>query len=432
MKILVITDVLWRNDNGVGNSYSNIFSGMPNAEIANICCQEGESDNTVSKVCFQMSERRLLANLCNKNISTGVIEIAQKKEETQVHNDRTSNLIRSLKKSRLQVLFWLRNLIWKIGSWKSDELRSFIDDFKPDLIFAQFQDKMYMNSIVYYVQEYTQCPLVLYAWDDVYSLKQFSFSPLFWIDRVLQRRSIRKLVRKCRKLYTISLEQKKEYAQSLHIETALLYKGKNFAPKPKDTCIKDNVLQFVYTGNLYSGRYDTILSLCRELKTQNATGIKAQFHIFSGTDLTDKQIEKLNIGNSSFFDGAVSEKEVEKLQRTADVLVHIEPLSLKGSLICRLSFSTKLVDYFYNAKCVFAIGSDRCASIKYLKRNDAAIIATSIDEAKHRLSEILYSDTIVKEYSEKSWNCGERNHQIKTIQNDLYKDFEHIVRGSNK
>ena len=53
MNILVITDVLWRTDNGVGNSYSNIFANLPNVKIQNICCQEGRSDNTVSTRCLR-------------------------------------------------------------------------------------------------------------------------------------------------------------------------------------------------------------------------------------------------------------------------------------------------------------------------------------------------------------------------------------------
>lgn len=429
MRILVITDVLWRNDNGVGNSYSNIFSGMQGVEIANICCQEGESDNNISDSCFQMSENRLIANLRNKSIPSGVTESRKDSVTVNTNSGNQGRLVRALKRSRLQILFWGRNLIWKVGHWKSEELRSFIDGFKPDLIFAQLQDKIYMNNIVSYVQNYSKCPLVLYAWDDIYSLKQVSFSPLFWIDRFMQRASIRRLVKNCSLLYTISSEQKEEYSSSLRVKTGLLYKGKDFKQKTKEPYSQNKVLQFIYTGNLYSGRYETILSLCKELAKQNKTELKAQLNIYSGTDLTDKQIRELNIENSSFFKGAVSEKEVEALQKSADVLVHIEPLSLKGSLICRLSFSTKLVDYFYNAKCIFAIGSDRCASMKYLKRNDAAIIATSIDEAKQKLSEILSSDTMVKEYSEKSWDCGERNHQIESIQDGLRNNFERIVNG---
>lgn len=428
MRILVITDVLWRNDNGVGNSYSNIFAGMEDLTIANICCQEGSSDNAVSEACFQMSEGRLIANLRNRAIPAGIVEVPQQSGVVQRQNEGTSRIVRSLKRSRLQILFWMRNIIWKIGRWKSDALKNFVEEFKPDLIFAQLQDKMYLNDIVGYVQELTQCPLVLYAWDDVYSLKQFSLSPLYWIDRLMQRHSIRKLVQRCQLLYTISAEQKEEYARTLHVKTGLLYKGKNFEYGTVQPIVRNGVLQMLYTGNLYSGRYATLLSLCQELERQNESGIKAQLHIYSGTDLTDQQICNLNRGDSTFFEGRVSEQRVEELQNEADVLIHIEPLSLKGSLLCRLSFSTKLVDYFSKRKCIFAVGSERCASIRYLKRNDAALVSTSIEDAKKMLADMLASTDRIAEYSEKAWNCGAKNHQIHSIQENLHRELERMVR----
>ena len=210
MRILVVTDVLWRDDNGVGNSYSNIFKNFPNAEIANICCQQGESNNSISSKCFQISETSILKNLKRSTYPSGDVE---KKMAVVSGENKESALFSFVKKSRLQIFFWIRNCIWKLGRWKSVELKKFIDDFQPDLIFAQLQDKIYLNNLVSYIQHYTAKPLCLYAWDDIYSLRQFSLSPFFWIDRFMQRRSIRKVVKQSQILYTISEMQKMEYAK---------------------------------------------------------------------------------------------------------------------------------------------------------------------------------------------------------------------------
>lgn len=424
MRILVITDVLWRNDNGVGNSYSNIFTDMPEVEIANICCQEGTSYNTVSKKCFQISEGILIRNIRNKANPAGKIEA--RREQHDESNNNGSNFMRALRRSRLQVLFWARNCIWKVGRWKSPELRAFVDEFSPDLVFAQLQDKMYLNSLAAYVADYTNKPLVVYAWDDVYSLKQFSLSPLWWIDRLFQRRSIRNLIRRCSILYTISNEQKEEYHKTLGVRTELLYKGKFFDKKPEIES-EANPIQMIYTGNLYSGRFGTIASLCEELDQINKNGKKIELQIYSGTDLTEKQKNQLNKYEGVYFNGKVTESEVERLQNKADVLLHIEPFSLKGSLLCRLSFSTKLVDYFYKGKCIFAVGSSRCSAMKYLERNDAAIIATSLEDAKKNLVNLSTQPELMKVYATKAWECGYKNHQIELIQNGVIKDFRSLI-----
>lgn len=427
MKLLVVSDALWRTDNGVGNSYSNIFGGIKDLQIANICCSEGHSDNTVSSRCFQISESRLIANLKNSSVKSGVTEdLSAERNENKASGG--SSLFRIIKRSRLQIFFWIRNLIWKIGRWKSDELKQFLDDFEPDIIFAQLQDKIYLNNLVRFVKDYTGKPLVLYAWDDVYSLKQFYISPLYWIDRAFQRRSIRRLVKDCSLLYTISAEQRDEYAKTLGVKTDILFKGHAFEEKAEETP-QSEVLNILYTGNLYSGRYPTVAALCKKLQQINADGLKARLHIYSGTDLTDSKIAKLNLGESSHFYGAVSEAQVTKLQKKADILLHIEPTSLKGSLICRLSFSTKLVDYFHNAKCILAVGSKRCSSMKYLARHDAAVTATNIADGEAALEKLVLNPQLIKEYSQKAWECGKKNHQKDALQKRLLETLKEIISG---
>lgn len=426
MNILVITDVLWRNDNGVGNSYTNIFEGMPDVKIANICTQSGISENDVSSACFQISEGRLIRNLKDKTFPTGEVE---KKTETQTVASGDDSIARLIKRLRYRIFFWAREIIWKIGRWNSPELRKFIDDFKPDLIFAQVQDKMYQNRIVKFVQEYTKKPLMIYVWDDVYSMKQFSLSPLYWIDRLMQRSSIRGLAKRSSKVYAISKEQVEEYRKVLKRPTGLLYKGRDFETEPETKAL-NNPIEILYTGNLYSGRYKTIAKFCEYLKDLNRDGQKAVLKIYSASPLSDKEINAINIPDTSYFMGRTTETEVQKLQTDADMLLHIEPFTLKGSLLCRLSFSTKLVDYFNKKKCIFAVGHSRCSSMKYLKRNDAAIVCESYGEMAEALKKVLESPDMVNEYAKKAWDCGSRNHRIEDIQKGLIKDFEEAINES--
>ena len=112
MNVLIITDVLWRNDNGVGNSYSNLFKDMDGVKIANICCMEGVSDNEESTSCLQISEGMLLRNLKNRSVPTFKIETkAINVNKTQAPE---KGLLKFMKRSRLQIFFWIRNLIWKL------------------------------------------------------------------------------------------------------------------------------------------------------------------------------------------------------------------------------------------------------------------------------------------------------------------------------
>lgn len=431
MRVLIISDFLLRNDNGVGNSYNNIFSGIDGIQFANICCQEGKSKNNISSYCLQTSEKRILFSRFNKKTSPWIVEKSNKEydsESIEINKNLFVQFTKKLKRSRLQIFFWVRNLIWKIGKWKTKELSDFVKSFNPDIIFAQVQDKLYLNNIISFVCEETGKPLILYVWDDIYSLKQFSLSPLFWVDRIIQRKSIKKLVNKYAKfLYTISYEQKIEYKKYFKIDTDILYKGYDFSNEPskKDLNFPINIL---YAGNLYSGRYKTLKLVCEILEEYNKDSIQAKLDIYSATNLSKKQISDLNKYKGISFKGKTSEENVRILQNKADILLHIEPMTLKGSLICRLSFSTKLVDYFLEKKCIFAVGPERCSSIKYLINNDAAIVAKNYEEVREKFKNMIESKETIEKYASKSWECGKKNHCISDIQYGLCKKLMEIIK----
>ena len=60
IRILVITSMPWRNDNNIGNSYSNIFSGLEHKiEFAHIYCRSGMPQNNLCHKYFQITEKIL-------------------------------------------------------------------------------------------------------------------------------------------------------------------------------------------------------------------------------------------------------------------------------------------------------------------------------------------------------------------------------------
>lgn len=54
IKILLITSMPWREDNNIGNSYSNLFGDIDEFEIAHIYCRDGEPYNKKVKNTFRL------------------------------------------------------------------------------------------------------------------------------------------------------------------------------------------------------------------------------------------------------------------------------------------------------------------------------------------------------------------------------------------
>ena len=146
MRILILSNTAWDNQNSFGSSFSSIFEDMQGIQIANIYCRYGNPNNSVADYYFQITEKSLLKNLKTKSIPSGKQVFAAGQGTIQL-SDREQTTFDTARKKRWQILFWARDLIWLVGRWCSPQLRAFIDDFKPDLIFQPVYYSNYLTRM---------------------------------------------------------------------------------------------------------------------------------------------------------------------------------------------------------------------------------------------------------------------------------------------
>lgn len=429
MKILILSNAEWDDNNCFGDSFSNIFGNIEGVEIANIYCRSGEPKTDSCDKFFQITEKLLLKNLLDFRNPAGQVVggCHSKVNVADTFNGKQRRWTDFARKHRWLIFFWLRDIIWKIGRWKSKELKRFIDDFRPDLIFLPIYNSIYLNKIGIFLKKYTNKPMVAYAADNYYTLKQFSMSPFFWIDRFVKRRWIKKSVDKCEMLYVISDVQKRDYDSRFGKDCKILFKGGVFIG---DAPVKNEIsapVQLVYTGNIGCGRYRSLAEIGKTLDRINENKKRAILHIYSQTPLSRRMRAFLFTKKSIEFHGGVPRDQIRVIHAGADILVHAESFQLKERYLVRQSFSTKIVDYFQAARCVFAIGWGQAASIDYLIKNNAAVVVCHKYEIEKKLRMLIENPELITEYGKRGWNCGKRNHQIDKIQSNLIADFQSII-----
>jgi glycosyltransferase involved in cell wall biosynthesis len=108
----------------------------------------------------------------------------------------------------------------------------------------------------------------------------------------------------------------------------------------------------------------------------------------------------------------------------ADIVVFVESLEARHRFDARLSFSTKLTDYFASGKCIFAIGDEGIAPIQYLRENDAAVIATDYADVQNQLTGLLKDSKRISQYGRKAFECGRRNHEQATVKRVFTKTIQ--------
>ena len=426
LKVLIITSMPWRDDNNIGNSYSNIFSGLDDKiEFAHIYCRTGMPQNSICHRYFQIDESKLISNIKNRKNVLGRAFYLDDPQDTPM--EEFSSAYNKMRIMRWEIFFLARNILWDLADWKNERLDAFVEEFKPDLIFGTLTYMPNINKMMVYLSEKYSIPLFVYSWDDVYSLKQFSLSPFYWIRRFSQRRWIRKTVKRASKLYAITDLMKQEYSGFFKKSFDILYKGYsyeqcNFIPDELH-----NPLKFVFMGNLGAGRWKALVQLAKDLSGFNETAIRAVLEIYTLSPVTDKMRRQLCIKGTSEIMPVVPNDMVMKTLKGADVLIHVEPLNLKDRLFYRLSFSTKLVDYFKAGKCILGFGGET-ASLKYLETNDCGLTIYRTSELKNTLSRIIHNKDEISAYAKRAWECGFKNHKIEIIQNRLLQDFYSVLK----
>lgn len=425
MRVLIVSNSPWRSDTSFGNSFTNIFEGIPDLEIAHIYCKFGRPQTNVASRFFQITEKSIIKSIL-KHTPSGR-EVFQEAEETPDER-RDEETFNRIKRHKNIPMYWARAMIWKTGKWKSQALIDFLDDFKPELLFIPIYYSHYLHDINRFVLKRYNIPAVGYVSDDVYTLKQFSLSPFYWIDRFILRPKIKKVFSWCKKVYVISETQRREYSKIFDNEFEVLTKCASFSDENKPAFKAPQMpLKMIYAGNVSKGRGKILCSLAQSVREQNEKENSFILDIYTATPLADKVKDSLNGGGVTLHP-PVSYEEICKIQAAADILVHAEAFDLKERLCVHQSFSTKIVDYIASNRCILAIGSNTCASIQYFIENDCAAVAASPTEISKRLSELKETPLLLEEYAEKAWQSGKKHHERSKMQESLLQGLQNAVK----
>lgn len=426
-KVLVTSINAWRDNTGI-NTLIDFFKCWDSQRIAQIYTRASLPKTTVCNEFFRISEPVVMKSVLKRKLKTGSV-VENETEGVENEGLKEEQKIYAKKKSKFSgLLGFVRELVWKLGKWKTKELNEFIDNCQADVLFMPIYPTVYMGRLQKYVMKRTGKPVVSYLADDNYTFKAVSKNPISLIHRAWLRKYVKYIVKNSEKLLVIAPKQKEEYDRIFGVSSEVLTKGIDFSEFPYEKKELCNPIKMVYTGKLIIGRWKSLSQIAEALGEINKNEVKIELDIYTTDSLTPEQQVALN-RNGCSVKGALTLSEVQEVQKQADILVFVESLDKKYKNAARLSFSTKITDYLRSGKCIFAIGDKEIAPIDYFNRYDSAITATSYDEIKVKLENIASNANVISEYSKKAYDCGVKNHSkaelnellISTIKNASYK-----------
>lgn len=428
-KILSISLSTWRKDSN-SHTQTDLFKFWRPDKVAQIYTKSTLPDTPVCNEFFQISENEVIKSVINRKavgrrVNNG--ENADKVTQKSVKQEQQIYAIGHKKRNSFLIL--VREIIWLLGNWKTKALDQFIESVNADVYFIPIYPVVYMGMIQSYILKKYPKPYVCYLADDNYSYLNchdlFSYIHRFWL-----RKYVKKLAVNCTEMFTITKTEAEETDRLFGTQSVVLTKGIDYTGLTYKELEYRCPIRMIYTGSLVIGRDLSLVAISKAMANINKDKVKITLDIYSPTELNKETMDILN-SNGCCHHGNVSHDQIEKLQSSADVVVFVESLEKKHKYAARLSFSTKLTDYFKSGKCIFAIGDKNIAPIEYLKENNAAIISTDYAEIESNLRKLLEQPELLNQYGKRAFECGKRNHNEELIKERFVSTFMNAYRKNN-
>lgn len=428
-KILIISRNTWEDENGTSSTLSNLFADYSPDCIAHIYIETKQPKTNCCYQFFQISEISLVHKFYKWRTQTGHT-IDTRSQMAPLQNRQSANqeeaAMNYVRGHRSIIFTMMREVLWSFNGWKSKELRKFILDFDPDVVWLDGSPLPLMNRLYNYALKISKKPATIFMQDDVYTYKSCRHTPLHLIHKWYLRQTIRRVVKKCNNMFVISPKMKKEYDEIFGVSSTIITKGIN-VPQSELIAIAHKPIKLVYLGQIIYGRILSLIAIANALKKINNEEKRAQLYIYTNNKISEIQKEQLLDGGNVFIMPPVPFPEVTKVINENDVVVFVESFNPMYSRVARLSFSTKICDYLGSGKSILAIGSSDIASIEYFKDEDAALVATSVAEITNQI-EKLSNQKIIEKYSIKALNCAKKNHSKEKMNKIIY---EKLIELSN-
>jgi hypothetical protein len=429
MRLLLISVSAWKEDNALGNTFSNFFGNWDKKQLFNVYCRSEFPVNDVCEKYYSITEKDIIKNLITPwRIGKEIQKVADMKSTRQIHNENMEKrMLNFFRRNRYSIFLLARELIWSFGNWKNNKLDKFLADSNSEIIFCFATEAHYLNKLLMYCKTKSSAKLVLFFADDTYSYK--SYMPIRFLYQFLSRRHIKNIVSYADKLYGASPKLCEEYSQIFKKSIIPMYKGCLFENHEEKKNIS-HPIKIVYAGNLFYGRWEILKILADEIERINTDSVKIILEIFTTATITHEIDIALNRGHSSRIMGALPYEDVKKVLREADIVLHVESFEPKQIKSTRLSFSTKIIDCMQSGSCLMAIGPQNIASIDYLKNIEGPIVVTEISRIGETLSNLIKKPENILSKANSLQKYAMKQHDINIVHERIQRDFSDLLKDN--
>lgn len=409
-KVLVLSNECFSNMTSNGRTLGNFFKTWPKEKLAQFFLS-GIPESEFCNNYFQVSDRDALNAIIKKGVYGGSVSIEKLGHKS---NDIDGSNISLPQISRNALTMLAREIIWKLGCWKKSGYWLWVSRYKPDIVLLQAGDCAFMFKLALETARKCHAKLVIYNTEGYY-FKKFDYFRdvglahyVYPIFHYILKKAIRKAYRYSDFAIFNCEALEKDFCDEFNITSDVIYTAtdiQGFETK------KSNKNSFVvsYAGNLGVGRSTSLVDIANIIHK-----INPNYYLDVYGTIPNKRVEKeFNECPGLRFQGRVSYEGVKNIMQSSDLLIHTEGFEPYYLEDLKYAFSTKIADCLASNRCFLMYAPKEFAETKYLLQNEVAFVATSKDELKNILQEVILKTEIRMKYCKNAKKIAELNHNQK-------------------
>jgi len=367
-KVLVISSAAMNNHSATGVTMSSLFKGWPSDRIAQIYDDSTEPNRAICENCYRLSvDDFWLLQGIKKTVQTLRSGIRLFRPGSSQSTTLAASLNSSLVHSSTSA--WGDLVPFTL----SKELRTWLDEFKPDVIYSVF-GSIRMMELSRKIASRHAIKIVPHFMDD-WPATIYQHSCAHWLPSKVLNRSLKKTLSSSRDCMAISEDMAREFEQRYMLSFSNFMNCIEMEKDKKVVCnAKDGIVLFGYVGGLHLNRWKSLKAIGLAMQGLNASGVTPQLVIHAPQKDIDRYKVELESVSSILIGGSLPYESISKEILKYDVLVHIESFLATDQKYTRLSISTKIPQYMSSGLPILAYGPTDISSINYIKNTESGLI----------------------------------------------------------
>lgn len=410
-RVLVISHNVFSESGNMGKTMMHMLAGIPPQQLAQLYFHQEIPTRACCLRYFRITDSDVLHSVVTRKARYRIFTEQDIDETTSVSRTDKGNLAKvyQFSRRRTPAIYFLRNLMWSIGKWKSKALEDWAKAFEPDVIFLAASDYAFPYQVALYLSKLLSVPIVMWCADDHYIMPGKNGTP---VRRIQCRRLLRlakQVAAQAKTVITISDRMQKDYAAlfGFPTKTIRISAGINAQALPMQQ--RSGI---AYVGNLGINRIAPLAELGRALKQAGLPEFPT-IQVYTG-EKNPAILQQINEENGLTNCGYLPGNQVEALLGKSKFLLITEDFGEQSIRRTKYSLSTKVAESLRSGACIFAYGPPEIASISYLREYHAACVLERAADFPEKIVQLCQHPEQYAGYVQDAQALAERFHCAST------------------